>query len=275
MSRPCFESDAAALVSFIPDGARVAVPSDGSGVPMTLTREIIRAGKRGLRIIGGPTAGIQVDMLVGAGCVDSVEAAGISLGPRGLAPRYCAAVEAGEIKIADSTCPATHAGYIAGEKRLPFMVVRGVFGSDLLKFRTDWKIIANPFPPNDPLVVVPAINPDVTIFHAPFADERGNVWVGKRRELKSMARAAARVIVTVERIVSEDLTRNAELAPGLLTAPYIDRLAVADMGAWPTALPPAYSEDGAELDAYAEASRTVAGFSAYLRRILDTKERAP
>jgi glutaconate CoA-transferase subunit A len=83
MSRPRLEANAAALVQFIPDGASVAVPSDNSGVPMTLTLEIIRAGKSGLRIIGGPTAGIQVDMLVGAGCVSSVEAAGSALAPAG------------------------------------------------------------------------------------------------------------------------------------------------------------------------------------------------
>ena len=270
MSRPRFETHAAALAELIPDGASVAVPSDNSGVPMALTLEIIRAGKRGLRIIGGPTAGMHVDMLVGAGCVASVEAAGVSLGPRGLAPRFCAAVEAGEITIMDSTCPATHAGYIAGEKRLPFMAVHGIFGSDVLTHRADWKTITNPFPPHQPLVVVPAINPDITIFHAPLADEHGNVWVGKRRELKSMARAAEKVLVTVEKIVPEDLARNSELAPGLLTCHYIDHLAVAARGAWPTALPPVHAEDGAELDFYVKAAQTREGFDGYLRRALQS-----
>ncbi|GKQ55124.1 CoA transferase subunit A [Bradyrhizobium sp. Ce-3] len=268
MSSPRFEANAAALAALIPDGASVAVPSDNSGVPMALTLEIIRAGKRGLRMIGGPTAGIQVDMLIGAGCVASVEAAGVSLGPRGLAPRFCAAVEGGEIKIIDSTCPATHAGYIAGEKRLPFMAVHGIFGSDVLTHRADWKIITNPFPPHQPLVVVPAINPDISIFHAPLADEHGNVWVGKRRELKSMARAAGKVLVTVDKIVPEDLAGNAELAPGLLASHYIDRIALAAGGAWPTALPPVHPEDGAELDAYAAAAQTREGFDRYLHRAL-------
>jgi glutaconate CoA-transferase subunit A len=148
------------------------------------------------------------------------------------------------------------------------MVVHGIFGSDVLTHRADWKIIPNPFPPYQPLVVVPAINPDISIFHAPFADVHGNVWVGKRRELKSMARSAGKVLVTVERIVSEDLACSAELAPGLLTSHYIDHLAVAAGGAWPTALPPAYPEDGAELDVYAEAAQTRDGFDNYLRRTL-------
>jgi glutaconate CoA-transferase subunit A len=269
MSDGLFLADLKAMAAMIPDGALIATPSENSGVPVALALELIAAGRRNLRLIGGPTGGLMIDMMIGASCVASVEAAGVSLGPRGLAPRFCEALETGSVAMKDSTCPATHAGYIAGEKCLPFMVVRGVFGSDLLTYRTDWKVIDNPFPPHDPLVVVPAILPEITVFHAPFADRFGNVWVGKRRELKTMARAAGKVLVTVEKIVDENMLLSNDLSPGLLTRPYINHIAVAARGSWPTALQPVYGSDDRELDDYAEAARTQAGFDLYLKRLLD------
>ena len=87
----------------------------------------------------------------------------------------------------------------------------------MLKNRSDWSVIDNPFPPHDPVVVVPAILPDVTALHAPMADEAGNVWVGNRRELKTMARAAKQVLVTVEKIHPGNLVKDSAMAPGLLT----------------------------------------------------------
>jgi len=259
----------AEMAALIPDGARLALPSENSGVPVRLIRALIRRGARDLRLVGGPTGGFAIDLLVGAGCVASVEAAGVSLGARGLAPRFCAAVEAGEIEMIDSTCPATHAGFIAGEKRLPFMAVRGVFGSDMLARRRDWTTLDNPFPPHDPVVVVPAILPDVTALHAPLADEAGNVWVGNRREVKTMARASALVLATVERIHPGNLIKDSAMAPGLLTRPYVDRIALAERGAAPTALPPDYGPDGAMLDAYASAAKTREGFDAWLSDFLN------
>jgi glutaconate CoA-transferase subunit A len=262
------DTNVSMLAEQIKDGARLVLPSENSGVPVAVVRALIARGARDLRLVGGPTGGFAIDLLVGAGCVASVEAAGVSLGPRGLAPRFCAAVEAGEIEMIDSTCPATHAGFIAGEKRLPFMAVRGVFGSDMLKYRSDWTVIDNPFPPHDPVVVVPAILPDVTALHAPMADEAGNVWIGNRRELKTMARAAKQVLVTVERIHPGNLVKDSAMAPGLLTAPYIDLIALAPRGAAPTALPPDYGPDDAMLDSYASAAKTREGFAGWLADFL-------
>ena len=66
-----------------------------------------------------PQGGFQVDMLIGAGCVARVEAAAVTLGEHGLAPRFTAAIKAGEIEMWDSTCPALLAGLQAAEKGVP------------------------------------------------------------------------------------------------------------------------------------------------------------
>ena len=72
------------------------------------------------------------------------------------------------------------AGLVAAQKGIPFMPIRGIIGSDLMKASSDWKIIDNPFAPGDPIVVVPAIRPDVALFHAPEADRFGNVRIGRQ-----------------------------------------------------------------------------------------------
>ncbi|HEX5767763.1 MAG TPA: CoA transferase, partial [Burkholderiales bacterium] len=162
------------LAGRVPDGARVALAPDYSGCALAAVRALIRRRVQGLHLIGVPQFGFQADLLIGAGCVASVEAAAVTLGEQGSAPRFVAAVKAGAIEIRDSTCPALHAGLLAAEKGVPFMPLRGVLGSDLVRHRPDWRVIDNPFAEEDPILLIPAIRPDVALFHAARADRAGN-----------------------------------------------------------------------------------------------------
>src|SRR5262245_9718761 len=121
------------LVARIGNGAMIALPSDYSGCAMMAVRALIKRGVRDLHIISMPQGGFQVDMLVGAGAVARIEAAAVTLGEHGIAPRFTAAIKAGEIEMWDSTCPALLASLQAGEKGLPFVPFRGIIGSDLLR----------------------------------------------------------------------------------------------------------------------------------------------
>src|SRR3546814_8963105 len=103
---------------------------------------------------------LVLDMLIGAGCVETVECAAVTLGEYGPAPRFSEAVRTGAVRIKDATCPAIHSGLQAAEKGIPFIPLRGIIGSDLLEQRDDWKVIDNPFGENDPIVVLPAIKPE-------------------------------------------------------------------------------------------------------------------
>ena len=86
-------------------------------------------------LVAVPSTGLQSDLLIGAGCVDSLQTGSILLYEYGRANRFFEAQKAGTLKIKDSTCPAIHAGLIAAEKGLPFMPVRGLIGSDVLRHR--------------------------------------------------------------------------------------------------------------------------------------------
>ncbi|KAB2919992.1 MAG: CoA synthetase [Hyphomicrobiaceae bacterium] len=256
------------LAGRIPDGACIALPSDYSGCAMAVVRELMRRPVRDLHTVSVPQAGFQVDMLIGAGCVARVEAAAVTLGEHGIAPRFTAAIKAGEIEMWDSTCPALLAGLQAGEKGVPFMPLRGIIGSDLLNVRPDWKVIDNPLAETgvrDPVVVLPAIRPDVALFHALKADRNGNVWVGVQRELMTMAHAARQALVTVERIEDTDFLSDPALAAGTLPGLYVTAIAEAPNGAWPVGLDNAYRPDGKALAAYAAAAMTAEGFTRWMR----------
>ena len=231
---------------------------------MAATRELVRRGVRGLHLVCAPVSGLQADILIGAGAVATLETSAITLGEFGPAHRFIDALRNGRIRMLDSTCPAVHAALQAGQKGLPFIPLRGLIGSDVLAKRKDWKIIDNPFAPGDPIALLPAINPDIALFHAPLADRAGNVYIGRRRELLTMAHASKQTFVTVEAISEQDLFDDPKLAPGVVPAIYVNRVAIAKRGAWPVGLPEHYGCDDAALSRYVQSAKTEDGFRRYL-----------
>ena len=258
----------------INDGCVLAIPRESSGVAMAATRALIRRGVKRLSLVALPTTSLQADLLIGAGCVETIETSAVSLGEFGLAPRFTAAILAGTIKMKDATCPALHAAFQAAEKGVPFMPLRGLIGSDVLAHRPDWRTIDNPFDGDDPIVLLPAIAPDVALFHAPMADRAGNVWIGRQRELVTMAHAAAKTVVTVEKLHDGDLLSDPALAAGTLPGFYVEAVAVVERGAWPLPLPEHYPWDGEHLADYARLAATEEGFAQYLDKHVHERKAA-
>jgi len=153
----------------------------------------------------------------------------------------------------------------AGEKGEPFVALRGILGSDLVALRDDWRIVDNPFGTGgDPVLLVPAINPDVFLFHAAWGDRYGNVWIAGRRDLAYTAHASRKTIVTVEQIWDGDLLADERMAAGTLGAVYVTARAHAPRGAWPLTLQHRYLEDASHVREYARLARTDEGFAQYL-----------
>jgi len=246
-----------ALAARIPDGALLALPPDYSLVAMEVVRALIRRKAKNLRLLGVPILGLSADLLIGAGCVAEVETSAVSLGEAGLAPRFTEAAEKGEIRVKDATCPAIHSGLQAAEKGVPYMPIGGILGSDLVKQRADWKVVDN-------VLHIPAIRPDVALFHARWADEAGNVWVGRRRELATVAHAAKTALVTYEELRKGDMLEDELLAPGVISSIYVTAVAHAPRGAWPLGVPGVYGADDVHLSQYAKAAKTREGFRRYL-----------
>jgi glutaconate CoA-transferase subunit A len=240
-----------------------------------VVRELIRRKAKNLRLLGVPVLGMSADLLIGAGCVAEVESSAVSLGEAGLAPRFSEAIEHNLIRMKDATCPAIHTALQATEKGVPFMPLRGVLGSDLISSRPDWKVMDNPMKMgSDPILLVPSISPDVALFHARWADEAGNVWVGRRKELATIAHASKQTLVSVEEIRQGDMLADELLAPGVISATYVSAVAQAPNGAWPLGIAEVYGIDDAHLALYARAAKTREGFERYLDEFVWSRKKS-
>jgi glutaconate CoA-transferase subunit A len=255
--------DAEEIAARIPDGAFIAMPPDYSLPAMQVVRCLIKKRAKGLRLLGVPVLGMCADLLIGAGCVDEVETSAVSLGEAGLAPRFSEAVEKNLIKVKDGTCPAIHTGLQATEKGVASMPIGGILGSDLVANRRDWKVSADPFTGTD-VLYIKAITPDIALFHVRWVDDAGNAWVGRRKELATIAHAAKQTFVTFEEKKTGDMLEDELLAPGLISSVYVSAAAPAKRGAWPLGAPGMYDIDDSHLALYAKAAKTRDGFQRYL-----------
>lgn len=153
----------------------------------------------------------------------------------------------------------------AGSMGAPFAAVYGLPGSDLLKHRPDMRVIGDPFREGASVVAAPAIRPDVAVFHATRADRFGNAVVaGALRDDVMLARAARRVVVTVEEIAEKELR---PVAGGtFIPAIDVDRVVRMPRGAHPTGCGKRYGPDGNHIREYLGAARGGGTFQAYLEK---------
>ena len=228
---------------FIRDGDSVAIGGAWlSSHPMALVRQIIRSGIRNLHVMT-ILGSVDIDMLVGAGCVERLMFSFVSMEVYGLPPNFRRAIEKGDLKYDEISGLAIIIGFEATGRGVPFLPYRGPFGSDYLKQRPDfYKPIACPFT-GEEMIAVPAIKPDVAIIHAQRADPAGNIQIeGTSGSDLELAKAAKRVIVTVEEIVSTELLRDNPFKTKIPRF-YVDMVIEQPFGAHPTSLVPTYVGD--------------------------------
>lgn len=263
--------DIRVLAQGVEDGDRIAVAAEFDGffsaAPVALAAELIRARRRRLDVVYVPTNGLVVDLLIGGGCVSSVEGGATILEGHGAPPRFLAATAARTLQVRDSTCPAVLAALTAAERGAPFLTVPGLIGSDLAGWHPEWLTIANPYDPTEVLTLVPPIQPDVAVFHVPRADEHGNVWIGRRHDLALMAHASRSTLVTTEEVVSGSLMEKDD-GIGVLSNLYVSAVAEAPGGSWPLSCPPAYDMDTDAVARYVEAAESAEGFAQFVQQRL-------
>lgn len=115
------------LAARIPDGAKVALPPDYSYCAMSVARALVRRGAKDLHLVGVPVFGYQGDMLIGAGCVGTVETSAVTLGENGLAPRFTAAVKAARLGLHLREVDVANRARIAGRSKVSGTVKGVVF----------------------------------------------------------------------------------------------------------------------------------------------------
>jgi glutaconate CoA-transferase subunit A len=224
-----------------------------SSHPMALLHQIIRQGTRDLVVVAGPMAGLEVDLLIAAGCVREVVCSYVGaarLAPIG--PAYRRAVEEGSVGVREVDEGIWVQGLRAAAQLVPFQAWRGGVGTALPDLNPDLRPVEDPFG-GPPLLAVRALPIDVTIVHAAVADAYGNVQhVGTGFADRLQSQAADVTIAQVERVVSNEEIRR---TPWFTTIPDADLVVRAPGGAHPYASPGHFVEDEQFLVEYVAAAK--------------------
>jgi glutaconate CoA-transferase subunit A len=240
-------------VAMINDGDMIVVGGFGTvNHPMPIIRGLVRRGVRDLTVIGAATAGLEIDLLIGAGCVKRVIAPYV--GAELYAPIghcYRAAAEAGDIEVSETTEYLLYSQLEAAARGLGFLPWRGGVGTDVPVLNSDYVPFNDPIN-GEPYLAAPALHPDWAIIHVSQADVYGNGQHGGARfGDRLLSRAAERVMITAERIVPNSEIRK---DPFETSIPYADVVVEAPFGAHPYANHGDYVEDEEAIRDYVDAS---------------------
>jgi glutaconate CoA-transferase subunit A len=230
-------------VSTIRDGDLITI----SGIsfhrnPMAFIYSLIKRSDIRLSFVDREP-GFGLEILLKHRMLRQVRAPMVTLEWLGIPPYFRKAVENGEIDYLEDTCGAFIAGIRAGSHGIPFMPVKGVLGSDLVKLheeRGSWRRINDPFT-NKEILLVRAIEPDVAIIHVHKADEEGNSEIlGPLYEDIYKAKAAKKVIITAEEIVPRSYFRGKRPS---INGEFVTYVVHAPRGAEPTSMFGIYDVD--------------------------------
>ena len=267
-----------AVARFVRPGSILGMGGQNIGrCPMALTHEIIRQRIGDLTVVGCNLS-IGMDQLVGAGLVRRCESGSGNLERFGTTPCWRRGIESGTLEIEDYSHLAMVSRFLAGEMGVPFMPTRSLLGSDLLEPAGaptgggrpgKAAITENPWNPGERVVLVPALQPDVSIVHVQRADPIGNLIIaGFATHEPEMIRASRQVVVSCEELISTDEIRA---HPERTTIPfvYVDAVVVQRHGAYPTSTYGYYDYDGDHVTAYQDAARAGgSAIDAYLQRYI-------
>ena len=257
--------EAAALV---PDGASVGIGgSTLSRTPMAMIWALIRAGRKDLRCARGITSS-EGELLFasGASChlLTSWFSQGIVWGVSRIMRLY---TETSRARFEEWSHLAMGLRFRAGAMGVPFLPMRSMMGSDVIGQLPDTRLIDCPFT-GEKLVLVPALNPDFALIHVQRCDAYGNAQIDGLPFMDvDLAMAANRVILTTERIVSNDQIRR---APDHTKIPFlaVDAVVEVPFGSAPHECYGLYEPLFEHLDSYAAQIRQdpEGGIRAYLER---------
>ena len=258
-----------AISTFVQDGDVVGI----GGLsfwrkPVSACREIIRQEKKNLTVCTF-VGGIEVDMLIGGGCISEVKASFVGMEVFGMAPNYRKAIEGGKIKVSEESEASIALGLKCSYLKVPFMPLKGIIGTDFPNVRNDIKQFEDPLGSGTQLMALPKIDLDVALLHVPYADVLGNgniagaVWLDD-----DMAKTAKKTIITCEKLVELEDIRH---LPGKAQLPMQTTQAVVKVpfGAHPTSCYPNYTFDPRHIQSYLKMD-----FNDYKQKYISKKSQA-
>jgi len=259
--------DAAALVN---DGDHVAIGGcTMSRTPMAMIWALIRARKTGLHCSRSITSSVG-ELLFASGVSDHILTSWFSQGiVWGISKIMRAYTESKRAHFEEWSHLAIGLRYRAGAMGVPFLPMRAMMGSDVAGQLENLHEMACPFT-GEQVLLVPALNPDVALIHVQRCDAYGNAQIDGLVFMDiDIAMAANKVILTTERIVSNDQIRR---APDRTKIPFIavDAVVEVPFGSAPHECYGVYEPFFDHMDWYADQMKqdAEAGIAAYLEKYI-------
>ena len=259
-------TEAEAVSRFVYDGCYIGTELYGTvRCPMSLVREVVRQGKKDLRVAGQGVT--ELDLWLGAGLVKKLDITYIGLEVYGTSRALRRAVESGQV---DSVVEWSNGGitwrFKATAMGVPFIPVRAMLGTDTLKYSAA-KVVECPFT-GQKICLLPALILDVGLIHVSRADKYGNAQIdGISGFAFEMSRACKRLIISAEEIVDTEEIRH---HPDHTMIPYylVDAVVHAPFGSHPGEMVYCYARDERQLREWVEGSKTEEGTGAYLDKYI-------
>ena len=258
-----------AVSRFLQDGDYVASGGFGSNrIPAAALHEVLRQRKRNLGF-AGHTSTHDFQILT-AGNMDGekllarVDVAYIvGLEARGLSPHARRVMESGDVQVCEWTNYALACRLRAAASGVPFVPARIMLGTDTFQ-RSAAREIECPFT-GQKLVALPALYPDVALIHVHESDCHGNCRIhGITVADLDLARASKKVIITAERLVSNDEIRRAPHAT-VIPSLCVDAVCEVPYGSYPGCMPGEYFSDEEHLQQWLKVESDEAEFGSFLQ----------
>ncbi len=262
---------------FVSDGTSIACSlALEPFIPYAAGHEIIRQGKRNLTLVG-PISDILFDQLIGAGCVEKIAAAWVGNVSEGLGHCYRRAVEKAlprSIEVEEHSNYSIALALLAASLGAPYIPTHSLLGSDIVRKNSALRV--EPSPLDDrPVVLVPALRPDVAIIHVQRSDAEGNAHAWGSLGVTREAMLAARdVLIVTEEVVSHEVIVS---DPSRVLGPAFKVRAVVHepWGAHPSPVQGYYNRDHQFFHDYHLRTRTQEGFDQWLQEwVLAIPDRA-
>lgn len=253
-----------AVSGIIHDGDYIATGGFGMiRIPTAVLHEIVRQGKKNLAF-SGHTSTHDCEILAAGRCFNRCDAAYVvGLEALGI-PKITRKYFENEVELVEWTNASLAWRIKAAAMGIPFLPVRTMLGTDTGQYSAA-KEIECPFT-GKKLFAVPALYPDVAIIHVHEADIYGNSHIkGILVSDSDLARASKKVIITTEKLVSEEYFRN---NPANTTIPFylVDAVIEVPYGSYPGNMPYEYYLDVEHLKAWLNAEQDVEVYQTFIKR---------
>lgn len=255
-----------AIARYVPNGSSVALGLALEAlIPFAAGHEIIRQRRRNLTLIG-PISDMLFDQMIGAGCVERLAVAWVGNVSEGLGHCYRRAAEKAlphAISVEEHSNFTIALALQAAGLGTPYIPTRSLLGSDIPRKNPTFRLEQSPFD-GTPVLLVPAIQPDVTIIHLQRSDEDGNAHLWGNVGISKEAMMAAKdVILVADEIVSREVILS---DPNRILGPSFKVRAVVHepWGAYPSCVQGYYNRDHQSYHEYHEQTRSLDGFQYWL-----------